>query len=120
MARQIHLLRLIGRTNLCLLIDSGRLADGNRFPLGRYLLGSVYHILHQVAEKPQLGEPIGNLGCPWWFINMWLNIHMHKHLRFDFFAQQFPWDIAEDKTVSLGVGCIWVLFSIYLLIIFDT
>jgi len=26
-----------------------RLADGNQFPLGRYLLGSVYHLLHQVA-----------------------------------------------------------------------
>ena len=27
---------------------------------------------------------------------MWLNVHMHKHLRFDFFAQQFSQDIAED------------------------
>jgi len=73
-----------------------RLADGNRFPLGRYLLGSTYHLLHQVAEKLLLGEPIGNLGGPWWFINMWLSVHMHKRLRFDFFAWQFPRDIAED------------------------
>ena len=64
-----------------------RLAYGNRFPLGRYLLGFVYHPLHQVAEKLLLGEPIGNLGGPWWFIKMWLNVHMHKRLRFDFFAQ---------------------------------
>jgi len=39
-----------------------KLADGGRFPLGRYLLGSVYHLLHQVAEKLLLGQPIGNLG----------------------------------------------------------
>jgi len=32
-----------------------RLADGGRFRLGRYLLGSVYHLLHQVAEKLLLG-----------------------------------------------------------------
>ena len=63
-----------------------RLADGNRFPLGRYLLGSAYHLLHQVTEKLLLGEPVGNLGGPWWFINMWLNVHMNKRLRFDFFA----------------------------------
>ena len=41
-----------------------RLAHGGRFPLGRYLLGSAYHLLHQVTEKLLLGEPIGNLGGP--------------------------------------------------------
>jgi len=47
-----------------------------------------------------LGEPIGNLGGPWWFINMWLNVHMYKRLWFDFFAQQFPKDIAEDYELA--------------------
>jgi len=64
------------------------------------MLGSVYHLLHQVVEKLLLGEPIGNLGGPWWFINMWLNVHMHKRLRFDFFAQQFPRDITEDYELA--------------------
>ena len=73
-----------------------RLADGGRFPLGRYLLGSAYHLLHQVARKLLLGQPIGNLGGPWWFINMWLNLHMHKRLEFDLFAQRFPRDIYKD------------------------
>jgi hypothetical protein len=27
---------------------------------------------------------------------MWLNAHMHKRLQWDFFAQKFPRDIAED------------------------
>jgi len=31
---------------------------------------------------------------------MWLNVHMHKRLRFDFFAQQFPRDIPEDYEVA--------------------
>jgi hypothetical protein len=31
---------------------------------------------------------------------MWLNTHMHKRLRFDFFAQQFPRDIAEDYELA--------------------
>ena len=43
---------------------------------------------------------IGNLGGPWWFINMWLNAHMHKCLQWDFFAQQFPRDIAEDYELA--------------------
>jgi len=77
-----------------------RLANGGRFPLGRYLLGSAYHLLHQVTKKLLLGQPIGNLGGPWWFINMWLNLHMHKCLEFDLFAQRFPGDIAEDHELG--------------------
>jgi hypothetical protein len=77
-----------------------RLADGNQFPLGQYLLGSIYHLLHQVAKKLLLGEPIGNQGGPWWFLNMWLNVHMQKRLQFDSFAQQFPQDIVEDHELA--------------------
>jgi len=53
-----------------------------------------------VAEKLLLGESISNLGGPWWFINMWLNAHMHKRLQWDFFAQQFPQDITEDYELA--------------------
>jgi hypothetical protein len=31
---------------------------------------------------------------------MWLNVHMHKRLRFDFFAQQFLRDIVEDYELA--------------------
>ena len=81
--------RSVGPTSVYL-SAAERLADGGQFPLGRYLLSSAYHLLHQVTQKLLLGEPIGNLGGPWWFINMWLNVHMHKRPRFDLFAQRFP------------------------------
>jgi len=87
--------RSVGPTSVYL-STAERLADGGRFPLGQYLLGSVYRLLHQVARKLLLGQPIGNLGVPWWFINMWLSLHMHKRLEFKLFAQRFPRDIAED------------------------
>ena len=41
--------RSVGPTSVYLSATE-RLADGGRFPLGRYLLGSVYHLLHQVTE----------------------------------------------------------------------
>jgi len=34
---------------------------------------------------------------------MWLNAHMHKHLQWDFFAQQFPpedYELAEDESAT--------------------
>ena len=82
------------------LVAAESLANGSRFPLGRYLLSSTYYLLHQVAEKLLLGEPISNLGGPWWFINMWLNAHMHKRLQWNFFTQQFRQDIAEDYELA--------------------
>jgi len=51
--------RSVGPTSVYL-SAAERLADGCRFPLGRYLLGSAYHLLHQVAEKLLIGQPIGN------------------------------------------------------------
>jgi len=91
--------RSAGPTSVYLSVAE-RLANCGRFPLGRYLLGSAYHLLHQVAKKLLLGQSIGNLGGPWWFINMWLSLHMHKSLEFDLFAQRFPWDIAEDHELD--------------------
>jgi len=87
--------RSAGPTSVYLSVAE-RLANGGRFPLGRYLLGSAYHLLHQVAQKLLLGQPISNLGGLSWFINMWLSLHMHKRLEFDLFAQRFPRDIAKD------------------------
>jgi len=91
--------RSVGPTSVYL-SAAERLANGGRFPLGRYLLGSAYYHLHQVTEKLLLGEPIDNLGGPWWFINMWLNVRMLKRLQFDLFAQRFPEDIVEDYELA--------------------
>jgi len=91
--------RSAGPTSIYLSVAE-RLANGGRFPLGRYLLSSIYHLLHSVARKLLLGQPIGNLGGPWWFMKMWLSVHMHKRLEFDLFAQHFPRDIAEDHELD--------------------
>ena len=40
------------------------LAEGNMIPLGKHLLGSVYHLLHQVSVRLRADQPISNLGGP--------------------------------------------------------
>jgi len=40
------------------------LAGGNPVPLGKHLLRSVYHLLHQVSAKLRADQPISNLGGP--------------------------------------------------------
>jgi hypothetical protein len=91
--------RSVGPTSAYLSVAE-KLASNGRFPFGRYLLGSVYHLLHQVAKKLLLGQPISIFGGPWCFINMWLSVHMHKRLGFDLFAQRFPKYIAEDHELA--------------------
>jgi hypothetical protein len=72
------------------------LTSGNAVPLGKHLLGSVYQLLHQVSVKLSAGEPIGNLGGPWWFINLWLNLHLKAVLKYDIKKLQFPKEQLED------------------------
>ena len=40
------------------------LANGNSVPLGKHLLGSVYHLLHQILTRLRKDQPITNFGGP--------------------------------------------------------
>jgi hypothetical protein len=82
-------------TNMQSIAES--LATGHSIPLGKHLLGSVYSLLHQVSIKLSAGQPIGNLGGPWWFINIWLNLYMHKVLGQDLHKMSFPSDHTEEE-----------------------
>jgi len=46
------------------------LVNGDTIPLGQHLLRSVYTLLHHVPSKLSTGQPIGNPGGPWCFINL--------------------------------------------------
>jgi hypothetical protein len=45
------------------------LATGHRTPLGKYLLGSVYHMLHQTISQMHTGQKISCVNGPWWFVH---------------------------------------------------
>lgn len=88
--------KIVGPTsNMQFIAES--LATGNLIPLGKHLLGSVYFLLHQVSVKLSANQPIGNLGRPLWFINLWLNLYLHKVLGKDLDAMSFPGDHTEEE-----------------------
>jgi hypothetical protein len=68
-------------------IVAEQLIVGNCIPLGKYLLGAVYHLLHQVAVSLSTNSPIGTPGGLWWFINMWLNLHLRDRLEHNIFTK---------------------------------
>jgi len=67
-----------------------RLATGNEIPLKKYLLGSAYHLMHQVAAQLLKNELMHTISGPWWLIQLWLNLYMHKIVRPNLRNLSFP------------------------------
>jgi len=87
----------VGPTNNTLKMAE-TLASGNPVPLGKHLLGSVYHLLYQVSAKLRADQPISNLGGPWWFIHLLLNMYMHKTMGIRLSEMSFPSeDFGEEE-----------------------
>lgn len=72
-------------------------AHGNNFALGKHLLGSVYSLLHEVSIRLRTKQHMGNPGSPWWFINLWLNMHMQEMLNKTILAKKFPANQIEEE-----------------------
>ena len=67
-----------------------RLAAGNEIPFEKYLLRSAYHLTHQVSVQLLKDEPVHTISGPWWLIQLWLNLYMHKIVRPNLRNLSFP------------------------------
>jgi hypothetical protein len=81
-------------TNMQLMAE--RPISGQIIPLGKHLLGAVYLLLHQVSTKLATNQLISNIGGPWWFIQLWLNMYIHKAIGKEITKPNFPADHLED------------------------
>jgi hypothetical protein len=66
------------------------LAGGHPIPLGKYLLGSVFHMLHQTTYLMHTSQKISCVNGPWWFVQIWLQLYMHQIVGIDLNNQHFP------------------------------
>ena len=66
------------------------LALGKDIPLGKYMLGVAYHLIYQVAAQLLKNKPVHTISGPWWLIQQWLNLYMHKIVRPDLRNLSFP------------------------------
>jgi hypothetical protein len=82
-------------TNMQAIVKS--LVTGHLIPLGKHLLGLVFSVLQQISIRLSAGQPIRNLGGPWWFINIWLNLYMHKVLGHKLHKMSFPSNHTEEE-----------------------
>ena len=106
--------KAVGPTNNNLkLVET--LVNGNLVPLGKHLLGSVYHLLHQVSIRLRNNQLISNLGGSWWFIQLWLHMYMHKTMVIDLSELKFPpeefseeEEIVTRRCTSFGEAAIMI------------
>jgi hypothetical protein len=81
------------------------LAAGKRIPLGKYLLGSVYHMLHQTITQMHTGQKILCVNGPWWFVQMWLQLYMHQIVNIDLNNRLFPSSSYNEGEAQITRGC---------------
>jgi hypothetical protein len=72
------------------IVMAEKLATGIPIPLGKYLLGSVYHMLHQTTYQMHTSQKIPCVNGPSWFIQMWLQLYMHQIVGIDLNNRHFP------------------------------
>jgi hypothetical protein len=81
------------------------LAAGNPIPLGKYLLGSVYHMLHQTTYLMHTSQKISCVNGPWWFVQMWPQRYMHQIVGIDLNNWRFPSDNYKEWETQSTKGC---------------
>jgi hypothetical protein len=81
------------------------LAVGNLIPLGKYLLGSVYHMLHQTTYLMHTSQKISYVNGPWWFVQMWLQLYMHQIVGIDLNNRHFPSANYKEGEIQITKGC---------------
>jgi hypothetical protein len=86
------------------IVMATKLAGGKRIPLGKYLLGSVYHMLHQTITQMHTSQKTSCVNGPWWFVQMWLQLHMHQIIGIDLNNRFFPSSSYHEGEVQVTEG----------------
>jgi hypothetical protein len=81
------------------------LATGHRIPLRKYLLGSVYHMLHQTTHLMHTSQKISCVNGPWWFVQMWLQLYMHQIVGVNINNRHFPSSDYKEGETQITKGC---------------
>jgi hypothetical protein len=87
------------------IVMAEELAAGTAIPLGKYLLGSVYHMLHQTTYQMHTNQKIPCVNGPWWFIQMWLQLYMHQIVGVDLNNRHFPSTNYREGEKHINKGC---------------
>jgi len=79
------------------LSDSGKKISGNsKIPLGKILLGALYNLLNRVSQHLMENKTVPTITGPWWLLQLWFNLHLHKLVTPKLINLSFPSEYPEE------------------------
>ena len=57
-------------------------------------------MMHQVQAKLSAGGPIGHISGPWWFIQLWFNLHCYSAMGLNLMSSRFPTDYTKEEEIT--------------------
>jgi hypothetical protein len=83
------------------------LATSHSIPLGKYLLGSVYHMLHQTTHLMHTSQKISCVNGPWW-----LQLYIHEIVGINLNNRHFPSSGYKEVEVQITKGCLKLMVKL--------
>jgi hypothetical protein len=62
-------------------------------------------MLHQTTYQMHTNHKISCVNCPWWFIQMWLQLYMHQIVGIDLNNRHFPSTNYKEGEAQSNKGC---------------
>jgi hypothetical protein len=62
-------------------------------------------MLHQTITQMHTSQKISCVNGPWWFVQMWLQLHMHQIVGIDLNNRFFPSSNYHEGEVQVTRGC---------------
>ena len=67
-----------------------KIAVNSEIPLGKILLRALYNLLNRVSQHLMKSEVVPTITGPWWLLQLWLNLHLHKLIVPNLINVSFP------------------------------
>jgi hypothetical protein len=81
------------------------LVAGRPIPFGKYLLGSLYLMLHQTTYLMHTSKKIPCVNGPLWFVQIWLQLYMHQIVAINLNKRHFPSTNYKEGETKSTKGC---------------
>ena len=67
-----------------------KIAVNSEILLGKFVLGALYNLMNRVSQHLMKSEVVSTITSPWWLLQVWLNLHLHKLVTPELINLSFP------------------------------
>jgi hypothetical protein len=78
-----------------------KILGNSKIPLGKNLLGALYSLLNSVCQHIMQNKNVPTITCPWWLLQLWLNLHLHKLVAPELINLSYPLEYPEEQEDQL-------------------